>query len=165
MSVPHPKILKLLGGSAVLGARGSRKRPHRGGAARHQAEQGLEGKPASIGIDPEPYAYAAAEALAERLGEPVDTIRRLLRLSDRTWDRRRFEDQQFSEDESDRLYRIARVLQRAIDVFGDEGKARGWLTRENRTMALQRPLDLLGTDQGASVVADELSRIDYGDLF
>ena len=48
-------------------------------------------------------------------------------------------------------------------VFGDVGKARRWLSADNRILG-GRPLDLLATDAGARDVEYELVRIDHGDL-
>jgi putative toxin-antitoxin system antitoxin component (TIGR02293 family) len=70
-----------------------------------------------------------------------------------------------SPEESDRIARIARVTQRAVDAFGDENQAREWLKRPNRVLQDVPPLELLGTDVGAVLVADELGRIEFGDLY
>ena len=87
-----------------------------------------------------------------------------MHLTDRKWQRRR-QKGAFDVDESDRLYRIARVVQRTIEVLGSEGKARSWLTRPNRTLGMNEPLELISSDQGSNWVTDELARIDSGDLY
>jgi len=61
--------------------------------------------------------------------------------------------------------RIARVTQRAIDVFADKVRAREWLERPNRTLQGSAPVGLLCTDAGATLVMDELGRIECGDLY
>ncbi len=87
-----------------------------------------------------------------------------MRLSDRKWQRRR-QKGVFDIDESDRLYRIARVLRGAISVLGSNDKARSWLSRPNRMLGLVAPIDLMSSDPGAAMVTDEINRIEHGDLF
>ena len=78
---------------------------------------------------------------------------------------RRKEQGALTAEESDRLARVARVTQRAVDAIGEENQAREWLRRTNRALQGAIPLELLGTDAGAERVADELGRIEYGDLY
>jgi putative toxin-antitoxin system antitoxin component (TIGR02293 family) len=106
----------------------------------------------------------ALAKVAQRLSVDVDRLRRILGISARTWDRRKTEGV-LSADESDRLLRLARVIRQAIEVFGTDDKAREWLVRPNRALEHSAPIDLLGTDSGATAVSDELVRIDYGDLY
>ncbi len=68
-------------------------------------------------------------------------------------------------DESDRLTRLSIVMQRAVDAFGDKPLARDWLRRPCRAFGGVSPLELLGTDAGAELVADELGRIELGELY
>jgi putative toxin-antitoxin system antitoxin component (TIGR02293 family) len=70
-----------------------------------------------------------------------------------------------SEGASDRLYRVARVVQMAECVFDSTEKAREWLKNANPALRGEFPLDLLATDAGAELVTDELTRIDRGDLY
>ena len=60
---------------------------------------------------------------------------------------------------------LARVTCAAIEAFGDEAKARRWLTSPNRALQQHMPLDLIASDAGAQAVTDELGRIDYGELY
>lgn len=142
--------LKLLGGPRVLVAPG----PRRSGAViRRQA------LPRTFR-----FKYAAVENLGRFLLEPPQRLMRVIQINERTAQRRR-ERGALSADESDRIARIARVSQRAIDSLGDENRAREWLKRPNRALQDAAPLDLLSTDAGSELVADELGRIEYGDLY
>jgi putative toxin-antitoxin system antitoxin component (TIGR02293 family) len=89
---------------------------------------------------------------------------RVIEINERTAQRRK-EQGALTSEESDRLARVARVTRRAVDAFGDEAQALEWLRRTNRTLGGTPPLELLGTDAGAELVADELGRIEYGDLY
>jgi len=110
------------------------------------------------------FKYAAIENLSEFLGESTPKLMQLIQVNERTAQRRR-EQGVLSPEESDRIARIARVTQRAVDAFGDENQAREWLKRPNRVLQDVPPLELLGTDDGAVLVADELGRIESGDLY
>lgn len=142
--------LKLLGGPRVLVMPGpSRSRA----AARAQA------LPLTFRVK-----YAAVENLGRFLLESPQRLMRVIQINERTAQRRR-ERGALSPEESDRVARIARVSQRAIDSLGDENRAREWLKRPNRALQDAAPLDLLSTDGGSELVTDELGRIEYGDLY
>ena len=110
------------------------------------------------------FKYAAVENLGRFLGESALRLMRIIESNERTAQRRK-EQGALTADESDRIARIARVIQRSIDAFGDKTQAREWLKRPNRALQGFAPLGLLGTDAGAALVTDELGRIEYGDLY
>ena len=64
--------------------------------------------------------------------------------------------------ESDRLVRIARITALAERIFGNEEKARRWLTKPKTFLGHKSPMDALATEAGARVVEEQLYRIDYG---
>jgi len=139
----HPGTLRLLGGPTVLvGTR-------RGASG---ALRGLMLK------------YRAVERLSAFLRASPPQLMRVIEVNERTAQRRK-EQGTLTAEESDRLARVARVAQRAVDAFGDENQARKWLRGPNRALRGEIPLELLGTDSGAELVADELGRIEYGDLY
>lgn len=65
-------------------------------------------------------------------------------------------------DESDRLYRVARVTARAADVLGSPEKAERWLKKSNQALGGEVPLHVLDTDVGARQVEALLGRIEHG---
>lgn len=67
--------------------------------------------------------------------------------------------------ERERLYRVAKVTQMAECVFDSPTRAREWLKKPNSALRDDVPLELIATDAGAELVSDELTRIDYGDLY
>jgi putative toxin-antitoxin system antitoxin component (TIGR02293 family) len=71
-------------------------------------------------------------------------------------------NQQFSPAQSDRATRFFRLFQRAKDTFGSDEKAMSWLKRPTKPLQQNAPMDLLDTEEGARVVEDLLTRIDYG---
>lgn len=85
----------------------------------------------------------------------------VLRIPDRTLDRR-LKHGVLSPEESDRLARVAKILQRAHEVFGNAEKARGWMNTRLAAFDGETPLQRADTSLGASQVEDVLGRIDYG---
>ncbi|MCG5515445.1 MULTISPECIES: antitoxin Xre-like helix-turn-helix domain-containing protein [unclassified Ectothiorhodospira] len=85
----------------------------------------------------------------------------IISISDRTLQRRRKEKKLLDPVESDRLYRLAKVYARAIEVFEDEGVALDWLKSMNRALG-DVPLMLLDTEAGTDMVERVLTRIEHG---
>jgi putative toxin-antitoxin system antitoxin component (TIGR02293 family) len=108
--------------------------------------------------------YRAVEQLGEFLDTTTPQLMRVIEINERTAQRRR-EQGALTAEESDRLTRVARVTDRAVDAFGDAEQAKAWLRTPNRALHGAAPFDLLGTDSGAELVTDELGRIEYGDLY
>ncbi len=105
--------------------------------------------------------YRSFESLRERLRLSIPESASLLRMPARTLARRR-QARRLDPDQSDRLYRVARVAGQAVSVFGNEAKAAEWLRRPNRSLEGEAPIALLDTDVGARQVEDILGRIAYG---
>jgi putative toxin-antitoxin system antitoxin component (TIGR02293 family) len=105
--------------------------------------------------------YRSLESVRERLGLSVPDAADVLQMPTRTMARRR-EAWQLDPDESDRLYRLARVAGQAVAVLGAEEKATTWLQRPNRALNGEAPIRLLDTDVGARQVEDILGRIEHG---
>lgn len=143
LQIPSP-TLRLLGGPAAVATRGA--------AVPRDATGRVVLK------------YAAVSSLSRVLGVSEPKLMRVVDVNERTAQRRR-EQGALTAEESDRLARVARVTQRAIEAFGDPDRAKAWLARPNRALQGLPPLDLLGTDAGAECVADELGRIEHGELF
>jgi putative toxin-antitoxin system antitoxin component (TIGR02293 family) len=63
---------------------------------------------------------------------------------------------------SDRLYRVAKVVALAEDVFGSLLEAIEWLSAGQIGLGNRRPIELLETDAGTREVEEELLRIEHG---
>jgi putative toxin-antitoxin system antitoxin component (TIGR02293 family) len=105
--------------------------------------------------------YRSLESVRERLRLSAPEAADVLHMPTRTMARRR-QARKLDPDESDRLYRIARVAGQAVSVFGAEEKATTWLQRPNRALNGELPIRLLDTDVGARQVEDILGRIEHG---
>ena len=84
-----------------------------------------------------------------------------LDLSPRSLQRRRHSGR-LARYESDRLYRLARIVALTKQYIGDEASATRWLKRPNRALGGQIPLEAIDTELGARAVENVLGRIAYG---
>lgn len=88
--------------------------------------------------------------LAEALGIPERTLARRKR------------EGRLSREESAKLVRLARAIERAQSVFEDLDIGMHWLKSANPSLGGATPLSLLDTDIGAESVMDTLGRIEHG---
>ncbi len=65
---------------------------------------------------------------------------------------------------SDRLYRAAKVMALAREVFEDDEEARGWMSEPQIALGDKVPLELLTSDAGAHQVEELLLRMEHGYL-
>jgi len=105
--------------------------------------------------------FASLTATADRLHLGRDEISSVLLVPERTLSRRKKEER-LQPDESDRLFRFARIAAQTLDVLGDWDKASHWLRQPNRALGGEPPLHLLDTDAGTQRVEQLLGRIAHG---
>jgi putative toxin-antitoxin system antitoxin component (TIGR02293 family) len=105
--------------------------------------------------------FAAIAAVMRGYDLSRETVCSILHLSQRNFPRRK-QQARLSPEESDRLYRLARVLAHADRVFEDPHESAEWLRTPNAALGKQQPLDLLDTDLGVQQVDDALGRIEHG---
>ncbi len=85
----------------------------------------------------------------------------LIGMSAQTFKHRKQEHEHLNAIESDRLYRLAKIEARAVEVFEDEEIAANWLKSPNRALG-GKPISLLDTEAGTDMVERVLTRIEYG---
>jgi putative toxin-antitoxin system antitoxin component (TIGR02293 family) len=86
-----------------------------------------------------------------------------LDLSPRSLQRRR-RTGRLARYESDRLYRLARIVALANEFLGDHERAVHWLKRPNRALGGISPVAALDTELGARQVENILGRLAYGGI-
>jgi len=105
--------------------------------------------------------YPALESVMGTLGLSRTEVSELLSVPLRTLARRKREHK-LHADESDRLFRLARIGARAVEVLGGKPQAAAWLRQPNRALGGSAPIALLDTDAGTQQVDEILGRIEYG---
>ena len=70
---------------------------------------------------------------------------------------------QLTSDQSERLVRLARVMEMAFDLFeGDKEAARRWFKAPRETLGGNTPLDMVSTEIGAREVENLIERLEDG---
>ena len=107
-------------------------------------------------------------------GLPTDTIAHLkekgltftevaeIVISPRTLKHRKARGEQLSQEETDRVVRIARIITLAEHVFGNRDKALIWLRDPDERINNRAPLSMLHTESGGRLVENMLWQIDEG---
>jgi putative toxin-antitoxin system antitoxin component (TIGR02293 family) len=88
-------------------------------------------------------------------------LSRALDIPERTLVRRKKEGV-LNCEESGKLLRLARVVERAGEVFEDGSLALDWIKSPNASLGGATPLSMLDTDLGADSVMTILGRIEHG---
>ena len=127
---------------------------------------------ASIGLQPQSSVKLIAKI---KEGLPVKAFNRLcknLDISEKALAKtlniaistlaRRKKSGRMTFEESERIYRIARIYDRAVEVFGDKNMGRKWLKDPAWALGDRPPLIFAETELGAQEVDDLLGRIENG---
>lgn len=104
-------------------------------------------------------AYKVFEKLAKDLELPASELAQIIGVPQRTLQRRK-EERVFPSDESDRLFRIVRLIERAKEVLGESGV--NWLKSPKKFLSGQSPLEFADTEAGAWEVHQALGRLEHG---
>ncbi|GLW39071.1 antitoxin Xre/MbcA/ParS toxin-binding domain-containing protein [Pectobacterium actinidiae] len=112
-----------------------------------QIREGLEGNVANLIAD---WAKITQSDLRKMSGIPSTTFSRSVKA-------------RFNADQSERLVRIIRVIDRAVELFeGDKDDAQKWLNEPNRALGGKIPTELMVSETGAYEVMKLLTRLEHG---
>jgi putative toxin-antitoxin system antitoxin component (TIGR02293 family) len=111
----------------------------------------------------EGFRPAVVERLMRASGLTLKELATALDLSPRSLQRRRHTGR-LARYESDRLYRLARIVALADEFLGDHERALSWLKRPNRVLGGIAPIAAIDTELGARQVENILGRIAYGGI-
>lgn len=112
-----------------------------------QISGGLDGKVANLIVD---WAKITQNDLRKMSGIPSTTFSRSVKT-------------RFSAEQSERLVRIIRVIDRAVELFdGDKEEAQKWLNEPNRALSWKVPAELMASETGAYEVIKLITRLEHG---
>jgi len=112
-----------------------------------QITEGLDGKVANLIVD---WAQITQNDLRKMSGIPSTTFSRSLKS-------------RFSAEQSERLVRIIRVIDRAVELFeGNKEEAQKWLNEPNRALSWKIPAELMASETGAYEVMKLITRLEHG---
>ena len=106
--------------------------------------------------------YRAFEQLTTLLETPAGTLAEYLRIPARTLQRRK-RSGVLSVDESERILRLSRLYQAALDLFeGDHKAAVAWLGRKNRALIGRMPVEMAALEVTGEQVLQLIGRLEHG---
>lgn len=108
---------------------------------------GLEG---AVALRISEWANITSAELRKMSGIPNTTFNRSVKT-------------RFTADQSERLVRIIRVIERAVDLFeGDKEAAQKWMNEPNRALNWKAPADVVSSETGALEVMRLITRVEHG---
>jgi len=110
----------------------------------------------------EGFPHAVLQQVMRASGLTLQELASALDLSSRSLQRRR--RGRLARFESDRIYRMARLLALARETLGESERAIRWLKRTNRALGGLAPIAAIDTELGARQVEDLLGRIAFGGI-
>lgn len=106
--------------------------------------------------------FSRFESLQKVLGLPANQLAATINLPASTLARKK-KSGQLTSDQSERLVRLARILEMAIDLFeGDADAARRWLKAPREALGGNTPLQMVSTEIGAREVEYLIERLQDG---
>jgi putative toxin-antitoxin system antitoxin component (TIGR02293 family) len=111
----------------------------------------------------EGFPSAVVAGLMQTSGLTLKELASALDLSPRSLQRRRSSGR-LARFESDRLYRLARIVALANEYLGGHDRATLWLKHPNRALGGLAPVSAIDTEPGARQVENILGRIAYGGI-
>jgi putative toxin-antitoxin system antitoxin component (TIGR02293 family) len=109
----------------------------------------------------EGFPHATVQEVMHAADLSLAELAASLGVSMRSLQRRRGEGR-LARHESDRLYRLARLIALSKHYLGDDDRGIRWLKRPNRALGGVAPLALIDTEPGARAVENLLGRTAYG---
>lgn len=101
------------------------------------------------------------DGLCAELEIPAQEMAAVLNIAPRTLARRKKEGR-LQTAESERLYRLGALFERAVAVLGTAEEARVWFKNPACALGGEMPLHFADTEPGAREVEDLLGRLEHG---
>lgn len=117
--------------------------------------------PTAAGRVAEGLPTYALVTVQDRLGLSNRELADAVLISTRTLARRK-QEKKLPADESERVYRLNRLVEIAAQVLGGEAEARAWMKEPNFALSDATPLEVARTQPGAELVEQILGRIAHG---
>jgi len=108
------------------------------------------------------FSYKTLHALESKSGIPSPALAGMAGIPERTLARRKAAGK-FTPEESERLLRLSRVFELAVELCeGDNAAALRWLTAPRKALEGNTPLAYARTEVGAREVEDLIGRLEEG---
>jgi len=107
------------------------------------------------------FRFTAFERLCREMRLSIYEVAEIASIARRTLARRKREGR-LRALESEKVFRIAFLFDRAVEVLGGEEHARQWITSPSMSLRGQTPFRHAETEVGAREVEDLLGRLEHG---
>jgi putative toxin-antitoxin system antitoxin component (TIGR02293 family) len=108
------------------------------------------------------FSFSALQRLCASSHLDISLLAEIIGIPERTLARRRTAGK-LAPDESERLFRIARIFEDCVALFeGDVAAAVNWLETPKRVLENRNPLEYTRTEPGAREVEDLIGRLEHG---
>ena len=107
------------------------------------------------------FHTSVVDALSDYLAIPRPNVLAHLNISTRTFARRQ-SNKRLNPEESDRVWRAARIIAKATDLFKDSSAASTWVRLPVPALSGESPLDCSSTSIGAREVEEHIGRLQHG---
>jgi putative toxin-antitoxin system antitoxin component (TIGR02293 family) len=99
--------------------------------------------------------------LKDQINISAEELARVVGIAPRTLLRRKQEGR-LQKHESERVVRLQRLFEKALEVFEDPAAVQSWFVSPQLALGEKTPLDYADTELGAREVENLLSRIEHG---
>jgi putative toxin-antitoxin system antitoxin component (TIGR02293 family) len=120
----------------------------------HNTEAVIESIRAGLTMDSFERFSKAIEIAPVHLADIASIARRTLA--------RRKQEGRLQLAESERVFRLATLFDKAVEVLGDKDRARRWFKMPLKALAGKSPIEYSDTEIGAREVEDLLGRLEHG---
>lgn len=108
------------------------------------------------------FPFQALTTFESATGLELQKVAGLIGIPSRTLARRRAGGK-LSSEESERLLRISRLFEKAVELFeGDRAGAMNWMSTPRAALDSHTPLEYSRTEVGAREVEDLIGRLEHG---
>ena len=101
------------------------------------------------------------DSLQRKIDVPAQELASILRITNSTLHRRK-KTNRFNTDESDKIFRIRRLFDLAVEVFENQIDAKKWFKTPQQALDNKTPFEFSDTQLGAEEVRNLLLRIEHG---
>ena len=100
--------------------------------------------------------------LSEKVELSQNEFYGITRIPVSTLKRRMKNDERFTMQESDAMYRLALLLKLATELFDDEDRAKAWIKEKAYGLGGKTPLEMIATTADFEIVKDLIGRVEHG---
>lgn len=108
------------------------------------------------------YSIDKFEQLKENLGVNKEKLARIASISLATMHRRKVSLGRLTSDESEKIYRLKKLYETALDVLEDKDNVKAWFNTSQVVFEGRTPLEYADTLPGSEEVERVLRRMEHG---